>query len=58
MEFMHIFVGIRVLVHDQNTMPFPEDEGIAVAVGMSTSIGIQMVGVAWFSPKIPYMLSS
>ncbi|XP_071795166.1 uncharacterized protein [Asterias amurensis] len=33
--------GARVTVHDQRTMPIPEDEGITVAPGAATSIGVR-----------------
>ena len=36
--------GIRLVVHPRNRMPFPEDEGITVSPGRSTSIGIRQVG--------------
>jgi hypothetical protein len=35
--------GIRMVVHAQNRMPFPEDEGITVSPGHSTSIGLRQV---------------
>ena len=35
--------GIRLVVHPQNRMPFPEDEGITVSPGHSTSIGLRQV---------------
>ncbi|XP_070574544.1 uncharacterized protein [Ptychodera flava] len=34
--------GVRVLVHPANVTPFPEDEGITVAPGLKTSIGLRM----------------
>ena len=37
--------GIRLLVHPNKRMPFPEDEGITVKPGVSTSIGIRQVRV-------------
>ncbi|KAI0226439.1 hypothetical protein LSAT2_023023 [Lamellibrachia satsuma] len=33
--------GIRLVVHPQERMPFPEDEGITVSPGHSTSIGMR-----------------
>ncbi|XP_011679726.2 amiloride-sensitive sodium channel subunit alpha-like [Strongylocentrotus purpuratus] len=33
--------GAKVTIHPQNTLPFPEDEGINVGTGMATSIGIR-----------------
>jgi len=35
--------GIRLVVHPGNRMPFPEDEGMTVSPGHSTSIGLQKV---------------
>ena len=35
--------GIRILVHNDTRMPFPEDEGFSVAPGVKTSIGIKLV---------------
>ena len=35
--------GIRLVVHPQTRMPFPEDEGITVSPGHSTSIGVRQV---------------
>ena len=36
-------VGVRVVVHSQSSMPFPEDEGIAAKPGMYTLIGLTKV---------------
>ncbi len=35
--------GVRVIIHPQTHVPFPEDVGVDVSVGMSTSIGIKKV---------------
>ena len=35
--------GIRMLIHPQDRMPFPEDEGITVSPGHATSVGIRQV---------------
>ncbi|XP_041464722.1 degenerin deg-1-like isoform X3 [Lytechinus variegatus] len=35
--------GLRLLVHDQNEMPFPEDQGINLAPGAHASVGLSMV---------------
>jgi len=35
--------GLRVVVHDQSQMPFPEYSGIAVNPGQLTYIGASMV---------------
>jgi len=39
--------GIIVLVHPQNTMPFPEDDGILVSPGYSTDMAISLV-LYWY----------
>ncbi|OAF71573.1 hypothetical protein A3Q56_00676 [Intoshia linei] len=35
-------VGFRVVIHDANAMPFPEEYGVDVSPGQITSIGITM----------------
>lgn len=35
--------GIRVAIHERNTIPFPEDIGISLAPGFATSIGVRQV---------------
>ena len=35
--------GMRMVVHPQYRMPFPEDEGIMISPGMSTQVGIKEV---------------
>ena len=35
--------GVRVVVHHQDKMPFPEDEGVMAKPGLLTSIGIRKV---------------
>ena len=35
--------GARAVVHSQDKMPFPEDEGIMAKPGYMTSIGISQV---------------
>ncbi|XP_071964199.1 acid-sensing ion channel 2-like [Antedon mediterranea] len=37
--------GVRVVVHDQNRMPFPEDEGYFVPPGYHTSIALRKVKI-------------
>ncbi|XP_013398048.1 degenerin-like protein unc-105 [Lingula anatina] len=37
--------GVRVLVHDQDVMPFPEDQGFLAAPGEMTFVGIKMVEI-------------
>ncbi|KAK3790659.1 hypothetical protein RRG08_048784 [Elysia crispata] len=38
--------GIHVVIHDQDTYPFPEDEGIAVKAGTETRIGLKLIEVS------------
>ncbi|GFR83359.1 amiloride-sensitive sodium channel subunit gamma [Elysia marginata] len=35
--------GIQVVIHDQDTIPFPEDEGVAVSAGTETFIALRRV---------------
>ena len=35
--------GVRVVIHPQEHFPFPDDVGVDVSVGMSTSIGLKKV---------------
>ena len=35
--------GVRVVVHSQDRMPFPEDEGVSVMPGQITYIGMRLV---------------
>ena len=35
--------GVRVSVHDPKQRPFPEDDGLTVAPGFATSMGIRQV---------------
>ena len=35
--------GVRIVVHPQERMPFPQDEGIVAAPATLTSIGIRQV---------------
>ncbi|KAI8773239.1 amiloride-sensitive sodium channel subunit alpha, partial [Biomphalaria glabrata] len=37
--------GIQVVIHQPGTVPFPKDEGIAVAAGSQTFIGLRVVKV-------------
>ncbi|XP_053551428.1 amiloride-sensitive sodium channel subunit gamma-like [Bombina bombina] len=44
--------GIRLLIHDQLQMPFPEDEGVNVPPGAETDIGMMKVHIDRL--KTPY----
>ena len=35
--------GARIVVHPQDRMPFPKDEGVLVAPGQMTMVGIRQV---------------
>ncbi|XP_075435175.1 epithelial sodium channel subunit gamma-like [Ascaphus truei] len=37
--------GIRLLIHDQSQMPFPEDEGVNIPPGAETDIGMMKVHI-------------
>jgi hypothetical protein len=36
-------VGIKIVVHPPDVMPFPEDQGITIAPGFATSVAIRRV---------------
>ncbi|KAK3790662.1 hypothetical protein RRG08_048786 [Elysia crispata] len=38
--------GIQVVIHDQGTISFPEDEGLAVSAGTETFIGLRRLEVS------------
>ena len=35
--------GMRLVIHQSQRMPFPEDEGLAINPGQTTSIGLRRV---------------
>jgi len=35
--------GMRIVIHQAQRMPFPEDEGLAINPGQTTSIGLRRV---------------
>ena len=37
--------GVTVVVHPQEKMPFPEDEGVAISPGLHSFVGVNMVGI-------------
>ena len=44
--------GARVVVHSQNRMPFPEDEGFVAKPGKLTSVGLRKVGTGFSSQTV------
>ncbi|KAK3790663.1 hypothetical protein RRG08_048787 [Elysia crispata] len=38
--------GIQVVIHDQGTLPFPEEDGMAVKAGTETFIGLRRVEIS------------
>ncbi|XP_059174131.1 amiloride-sensitive sodium channel subunit beta-like [Physella acuta] len=42
--------GARIIIHKKGTIPFPEDEGISVIPGRSSSIGIKQVSYSRLPP--------
>ncbi|XP_050390140.1 amiloride-sensitive sodium channel subunit gamma [Patella vulgata] len=42
-EFLADTLGAKILVHHQGSMPFPEDDGVSISPGMSTSVGLSQV---------------
>ena len=42
--------GIRLVIHEPETLPFPAEEGFTLSSGYETSIGMKMVSIytiAW-----------
>ncbi|CAL1540640.1 unnamed protein product, partial [Lymnaea stagnalis] len=37
--------GAQVVIHEQGTLPFPDDEGIAVTAGEQTMIGLKQIQI-------------
>lgn len=37
--------GVRLVIHEPGTLPFPEEEGFTLSPGYETSIGMKMVGL-------------
>jgi len=35
--------GLRLVVHSADRLPFPEDEGLTISAGRTTSIGLRKV---------------
>ena len=54
--------GIRLAVHDQQTMPFPEDDGLLIAPHRHTMLAIQKVAysshMAWYLNILNGVISS
>lgn len=48
--------GVRIVVHDQSNMPYPDDLGILGKTGMLTSIHISRVCVLNNSLVVIYLL--
>ncbi|XP_043925856.1 amiloride-sensitive sodium channel subunit gamma-like [Protopterus annectens] len=44
--------GLRMVIHDQHRMPFPEDEGVNISPGMESDIGMVKIHVRRLKP--PY----
>ena len=46
--------GVRILMHHQHDMPFPEDKGFHVGPGLASSVGIKQVRPQahpkWYGP--------
>ncbi|XP_055884551.1 amiloride-sensitive sodium channel subunit alpha-like [Biomphalaria glabrata] len=38
--------GAHVIIHDRNTVPLPDDEGIAIPVGQQTMIGLKETNIS------------
>ncbi|ESN96405.1 hypothetical protein HELRODRAFT_189228 [Helobdella robusta] len=46
--------GIRLVVHQHKTIPFPEDEGLAINAGQVTSLGLKQINLKRKSPPYNY----
>nr|XP_019920401.2 amiloride-sensitive sodium channel subunit alpha [Crassostrea gigas] len=44
--------GVRLVIHEPGTLPFPEEEGFTLSPGYETSIGMKMVALSRSKP--PY----
>ena len=44
MDMLTDSAGIRMVIHNQTDMAFPEDKGISINPGAKTFIGISKVG--------------
>ncbi len=44
--------GLVAVIHDQNTVPFPEDEGLTVHPGELLSIGVRKVNRYYYWCKL------
>ncbi|XP_077992375.1 epithelial sodium channel subunit alpha-like [Glandiceps talaboti] len=48
-EYIHSIresAGIRVLIHSQDVMPFPEDNGFSISPGQETNVGIRKLSIS------------
>ena len=51
--------GVRVVVHPQERMPFPEDEGLSAPPGVMTYVGVRMVNHVSITPcKLASLVSN
>ncbi|GFR83345.1 amiloride-sensitive sodium channel subunit gamma [Elysia marginata] len=50
--------GIQVVVHEPDTHPFPQEEGIAIKAGSETRIGIKLVQVSRLDQPYDYCSST
>ncbi len=48
--------GVRICIHNQSNMPFPEDEGINIAPGRETFIGVHKVSLGLLFNLQTYVL--
>ncbi len=47
--------GVRIVVHPQATMPFPEDEGLSIGPGQLSYVGIKFVSRSRYLGNINYL---
>ena len=43
---MGIESGLRVVIHDKDKVPLPDEEGFTVSAGFTTNIGVRKVSVS------------
>ena len=44
--------GLRIVIHPQNKMPFPEDEGFTIEPSHATFVGVRLVSGVLRSIKL------
>ncbi len=50
--------GVRVVIHNQTQMPFPEDEGFTISPGSQANMGLERVSIYLYLTLQEVTLSS